>query len=122
MEPSPASTILLLRQKQDVIEVLMAKRSHKTDFASLYVFPGGKVDQDDISFGAESTVCDLNDGQLSNRINVESGGSSFWIAAVRECFEEVGVLLTHNSEDKLPNFKENKKERYIDYRNQLLRK
>ena len=52
MEPSPASTILLLRQKQDVIEVLMAKRSHKTDFASLYVFPGGKVDQDDISFGA----------------------------------------------------------------------
>ena len=122
MEPSPASTILLLRQKQDVIEVLMAKRSHKTDFASLYVFPGGKVDQDDISFGAESTVCDLNDGQLSNRINVDSGGSSFWIAAVRECFEEVGVLLTHNSEDKLPNFKENKKERYIDYRNQLLRK
>ena len=122
MEPSPASTILLLRQKQDVIEVLMAKRSHKTDFASLYVFPGGKVDQDDISFGAESKVCDLNDGQLSNRINVESGGSSFWIAAVRECFEEVGVLLTHNSEDKLPNFNKNEKERFSDYRNQLLRK
>ena len=80
------------------------------------------INQDDISFGAESTVCDLNDVQLSNRINVKSGGSSFWIAAVRECFEEVGVLLTHNSEDKLPNFNKNEKERFIHYRNQLLRR
>ena len=40
----PAATVLLLRQNNNVMEVLLVERSSNTAFGDLYVFPGGKVD------------------------------------------------------------------------------
>jgi 8-oxo-dGTP pyrophosphatase MutT (NUDIX family) len=64
----PAATVMLLRESIDVgVEVFMMRRTTKAAFAGgMYVFPGGAVDAED---------------------------SSYEIAAIRECFEEAGVLL-----------------------------
>jgi 8-oxo-dGTP pyrophosphatase MutT (NUDIX family) len=67
----PAATVMLLRDTDDGIEVFMLRRTTSAAFAGgMYVFPGGKVDEPD--------------GQ---------GDPGYVIAAIRECFEEAGVLL-----------------------------
>ena len=45
---TPAATVLVLRDSKEGIEVLMVKRSKKSPFGNLYVFPGGKIDEDDL--------------------------------------------------------------------------
>jgi 8-oxo-dGTP pyrophosphatase MutT (NUDIX family) len=84
--PRMASTVLLARDGSKGIEVFMVKRHHKIDFASgAMVFPGGKVDDDD------------NDPAL--KLYSRGGDTmsaeqfSLAVAALRETFEECGVLL-----------------------------
>jgi 8-oxo-dGTP pyrophosphatase MutT (NUDIX family) len=89
-----AATVMLLRDGKGGLEVFMMKRTALAAFAgSAYVFPGGVVDLDDS--GADLAVhCDgLTDAEASQRLGLASGGLAFWVAAVRECFEEAGVLL-----------------------------
>lgn len=79
----PASTILLLRDGPAGLEVFMVVRHHQIDFASgALVFPGGKVDPGDHSDDALA----LLDGAIE-------GLEAYQIAAIREAFEECGVLL-----------------------------
>ncbi len=76
------------------IEVFMLKRTMNAAFVGgFYVFPGGVVDAEDGGTDIE-TLCDgLTDANASAQLGLESGGLAFWVAAVRECFEEAGVLL-----------------------------
>ena len=90
--PRPAATVMLLRDR-DHLEVLLLHRSSSAPFVpGAHVFPGGAVepadaaDHDDLVVGLDT---DSADGML----DVEDGGRAYWIAAVRECLEEVGVLL-----------------------------
>ena len=47
--PTPAASVLLIRDENKKIEVFMIKRSMKTNFGGVWVFPGGKIDDEDIS-------------------------------------------------------------------------
>lgn len=84
--PRAASSILLIRDGDDGLEVFMVKRHHKIDFASgAMVFPGGKVDPEDSDAEARAATVGaegLNDTQLG-----------FQVSAIREAFEETGVLI-----------------------------
>lgn len=84
-EIRPAATILLLRD-EPAFEVLMVKRHHQIDFASgALVFPGGKSHAGDHDEAwAEHTLgwADYDADQRGLRI-----------AAIREVFEEAGILL-----------------------------
>jgi len=84
----PASTILLLREGgTDPIEVFMMVRHHEIEFASgALVFPGGSVDAADQDIVAQPGLCIGSD-----RLDVET--LNFRIAAIRETFEESGILL-----------------------------
>jgi 8-oxo-dGTP pyrophosphatase MutT (NUDIX family) len=93
----PAATVMLVRNASDGspgTEVFMMRRTAKASFAAgMYVFPGGRVDGVD---GATDIApyCDgLDDAQASAKLGVDRGGLAYWVAAVRECFEEAGVLL-----------------------------
>ncbi|MFZ4720476.1 MAG: NUDIX hydrolase [Ilumatobacteraceae bacterium] len=67
----PAATVMLLRDTSDGLEVFMLRRTNAAVFAGgMYVFPGGRVDP--------------ADGE---------GDEAFVVAAIRECYEECGVLL-----------------------------
>lgn len=90
--PRPAATVLLLRDAANGPEVLMLKRSPTAAFvANAYVFPGGAVDASDTL--ALAHVTGLEDQQASARLDLPEGGLAYWVAAVRECFEESGILL-----------------------------
>jgi 8-oxo-dGTP pyrophosphatase MutT (NUDIX family) len=76
----PAATVLLVRDGASGLEVFMVVRHHKIDFASgALVFPGGAVDPGDR---------EIVEGLPSAGID-----AAFRVAALRETFEECGVLL-----------------------------
>jgi 8-oxo-dGTP pyrophosphatase MutT (NUDIX family) len=86
---------MLVRDGDDgALEVFMLRRTLDAVFASgMYVFPGGRVDDADHAEEMEA-ICDgLDDGRASTLLGVDHGGLAYWVAAVRECFEEAGVLL-----------------------------
>jgi 8-oxo-dGTP pyrophosphatase MutT (NUDIX family) len=89
VKPRPASTILLLRDSRDreEIEVFMMVRHYEIDFNSgALVFPGGSVDKGDQEIIA-------NPALYSGGQGLEAADLSFRIAAIRETFEESGILL-----------------------------
>ena len=91
-----AATIMLVRDSESAgaLEVCMLRRHLNSDFVGgAYVFPGGKVDDDDRSPAAGEVCSGRDDREASELLGVESGGLAFWIAALRECFEEAGVLV-----------------------------
>jgi 8-oxo-dGTP pyrophosphatase MutT (NUDIX family) len=88
--PRPASTILLLRDSaatKGEIEVFMMVRHYEIDFNSgALVFPGGSVDNNDQEIIARP-------GLYSGGEGLDAEALSFRIAAIRETFEESGILL-----------------------------
>lgn len=93
-EPVPAATIMLLRDAPDSPEVLMLERHASSDFLpDLYVFPGGRVDPGDHELA--DRVEGLTAAQAVERApSVDADAAlSFFVAAIRETFEEAGVLL-----------------------------
>ena len=95
----PAATVMLLRDGDAGVEVFMLRRTLSAAFAGgQFVFPGGKVDGEDHSARLEP-VCDgLDDASASERLGLDHGGLAWLVAAVRECFEEAGVLLARRSD------------------------
>jgi len=76
------------------LEVLMVRRSLHADFVGgAHVFPGGAVDPSDHGPRAERLCCGRSDADASTILGVRSGGLAYWVAAIRECFEEAGLLL-----------------------------
>src|SRR5437868_12030977 len=89
--PRPASTILLLRDATgtDEIEVFMMVRHYEIDFNSgALVFPGGSIDKGDQEIIARPELYSGGEG-------LDAASLSFRIAAIRETFEESGILLAH---------------------------
>ncbi|HEY5110163.1 MAG TPA: hypothetical protein VII96_11195 [Acidimicrobiales bacterium] len=94
-----AATVMLIRDARDdegrpAVEVCMLRRNLASEFvAGAYVFPGGSVDPEDRGDAAEELCRGLSDAEASELLGIDSGGLAFWVAALRECFEEAGVLL-----------------------------
>jgi 8-oxo-dGTP pyrophosphatase MutT (NUDIX family) len=94
----PASTVMLVRDVPSDIEVFMLQRTTNAVFASgMYVFPGGRVDDLDAAAELDELSDGLSDAEASELLRVPSGGLAYWVAAIRECFEEAGVLLARDS-------------------------
>ncbi len=84
--PRPSATVLITRDTPTGLEVFMVARDRQVDMASgAVVFPGGKLDADDRS-AAWGT---LTAPKAPDR--------AYWIAAVRETFEESGLLIANSS-------------------------
>lgn len=84
-EPRPAGTILLLRDVPEY-QVLMVRRHHQIDFASgALVFPGGKMHPGDDDPRWRDHVTGWDDVDATQR--------PLRIGAIREAFEEAGILL-----------------------------
>lgn len=102
-EPERAATIILTRQHGGgELQVYLLKRSAQSGFmAGNYVFPGGRVDPTDWAPGLWNEHVDMDlegiyrrlGGGLSDEEVIANG-----VAAIRETFEEAGVLLAYPSE------------------------
>ena len=89
VKPRSASTVLLLRDSKtrEEIEVFMMVRHYEIDFNSgALVFPGGSIDKGDQEIIAKPELYTGGEG-------LDAAELSFRIAAIRETFEESGILL-----------------------------
>ncbi len=92
----PAATVMLVRDApgDGGLEVLMVRRNLNSDFVGgAYVFPGGSVDPADGGTEAEAACEGRDDAGASALLGITSGGLAYWVAVVRETFEEAGLLL-----------------------------
>ncbi|MGD2140768.1 MAG: MBL fold metallo-hydrolase [Burkholderiales bacterium] len=100
--PRPAATLIVVRDAVHGLEVLLAKRTHLANFAGgAYVFPGGAVDAADSAAELTALASGIDDEMASKRLGIEQGGLGYWIAAIRECYEEAGLLFAHAGDGEL---------------------
>ena len=109
VEVRDAATVMLVRDAAEpvpeggALEVFMLRRNLESDFVGgAYVFPGGAVDPDDRQAHLEEVCRGRSDAEASALLGIpddpmDDGGLAFWVAAVRECFEEAGVLLAYDA-------------------------
>jgi 8-oxo-dGTP pyrophosphatase MutT (NUDIX family) len=101
MSLRPAATIVLLREMASTFELLMIRRNSKASaFADAFVFPGGVLEQDDASPATARVLTGLTEDEANRLLQLPMGGLSYWAAAVRECFEETGILFARDVQGK----------------------
>jgi glyoxylase-like metal-dependent hydrolase (beta-lactamase superfamily II)/8-oxo-dGTP pyrophosphatase MutT (NUDIX family) len=101
LEPRPAATLLLLRDGSLGPEAFLLQRTKSAAFlAGAHVFPGGALDKADRDTRVLRRVAGISDAQASERLGIDSGGLAYWVAAIRECFEEAGILLAESEEGR----------------------
>lgn len=113
----PAATLVLVRDSHEGPQVLMQQRNPKAVFVGgAWVFPGGKLDPDDNDPIWTSLVGDFDEAKATQLLGIEASTNpynldqihsheaalqhnvtalAYWIAALREAYEEAGLLLTH---------------------------
>lgn len=89
-----ATAVLVREQKQEGrLEVYMTKRPATMRFlASHYVYPGGKMDASD-----QDPRFQARSAPLTSVLNPIDLPLSYWVTAIRETFEEVGILLARDA-------------------------
>lgn len=99
--PRAAASLIVLRDGERGLEVLMLRRAEKPgdQNSGATVFPGGLLDPaDSASYG----LCDgLDDAAASALLGVPANGLNYWVAAVRECFEEAGLLFARDADGQV---------------------
>ncbi|HSE94154.1 MAG TPA: NUDIX hydrolase [Methylomirabilota bacterium] len=94
--PRPAATLVLLRDRPGGgCETLLIRRHEKSRFAAGdFVFPGGRIEPEDAPADVARWCRGLDDATAAGRLGLDAPAAlAYWIAAIREAFEEVGVLL-----------------------------
>ena len=99
--PRPAATVVLLRDAPNGLEVFLMKRHGLSDvLGGAYVFPGGKVDAAAVHL--DQPLPALHAGLNEADINERTAGA-LYVAALREVFEESGVLFAQEAGTPSPD-------------------
>lgn len=104
VEPRLASAVMLLRDipSGHGMEVFMVRRVIQSDFMpDVYVFPGGSVSKDDRAAELIEGICKSVASSAGDPDGHTSLGSGARAAAIRELFEEAGILLAYRDEKLL---------------------
>jgi 8-oxo-dGTP pyrophosphatase MutT (NUDIX family) len=121
-----AATVILIRpSKSGDWEIFLARRHQKQAFmAGAYVFPGGQLEETDNDPQLENYIktADVFDPCLLLQDSSLPGEKAlgFFIAAIRETFEEAGILLGGKTTGNFVSFHDEKVlKRFNDYRGEL---
>jgi 8-oxo-dGTP pyrophosphatase MutT (NUDIX family) len=123
--PRDAATIMVVRDSagldgRGAMQVLMLRRNaHSVWVAGAHLFPGGAVDEEDGSDATAQVCAGRGDTEASRILGIESGGRGFFVAAVRECFEEAGILLARAGGDPLSFRDPEVARRFVEHRRRL---
>ncbi|MBD3228742.1 MAG: hypothetical protein GF329_11205 [Candidatus Lokiarchaeota archaeon] len=135
IKPAPATTVMIVRNANDniTLEVLMTRRQPYLKFlGDHYVFPGGRVEKQDYSQASIKRLIGFNDLDEACRIlnlknNLDNNTRDikevrsilgYWIAGIRELFEETGILLAYDCDNKIL-IEMNRK--FNQYRSQIIK-
>jgi glyoxylase-like metal-dependent hydrolase (beta-lactamase superfamily II)/8-oxo-dGTP pyrophosphatase MutT (NUDIX family) len=118
--PRPSATLVVVRESAQGFEVLLSRRAERGDHNSgAWVFPGGLVDPGDRD--AHDCCTGLDDAAASARLGVAAGGLDYYVAAVRECFEESGLLFATDARGALVELEDDVAARLTPWRGTLHR-
>ena len=117
-----AASVILLRDgsSRGSIEILMVRRHARSDFAGdMHVFPGGGVEESDCEedmaglcagIGPEGAMSIIGDAPSPAR------ALGFFVAGIRETFEEAGILLAREASGELVSCKGKRAARFATFR------
>jgi 8-oxo-dGTP pyrophosphatase MutT (NUDIX family) len=124
--PRDAATLILMRDAARSgarLEILMLRRHSNSAFLpGAYVFPGGRVETADYAREVEGVCQGLTSGQAQSIIDGASPPEKalgFFVSAMREAFEEAGILLAYRESPDLIAINEEDKTRFSQYRKQV---
>jgi 8-oxo-dGTP pyrophosphatase MutT (NUDIX family) len=98
-EPAPSSTVVLARDVTDSPEVFLVRRREKGAFGRSHVFPGGLIEDQDRHARCDSQ---LTERMACRCLGLSVGALDYYSAAIRELFEETGVLLVRDARGRMP--------------------
>jgi len=106
VKPRKAMTLILLRDQGSIrFEVFLLKRHTQSIFmGGNFVYPGGKLDKGDADEEILAQSCGISRDQayqILGENNPENVNIAYWIAGIRELFEEAGILLAYTKKDQL---------------------
>jgi 8-oxo-dGTP pyrophosphatase MutT (NUDIX family) len=131
VEPKLAATVILLRERGSDLEsdddcefeVFMAKRHKNARFMSEHhVFPGGSLDEQDLTKESRARIIGLDTNVINNLKEICDDPSNLWIIAIRELFEEVGILIATNKAGNPIGIIEDKTKKLKKYQKKLQKK
>jgi 8-oxo-dGTP pyrophosphatase MutT (NUDIX family) len=104
--PLPAATLALLRDGDGGLEVLLLRRAAHVGFVpGAWVFPGGGVDRSDGDKPVLARLDGLEPEEAARRLGLpwsDPPAIAYWVAALREAFEETGILVARDEEGGAP--------------------
>jgi len=116
----PAATVIIARDAEPQYEILMLKRTNQAAFAGgMYVFPGGRVDDSDHADYYHAHRQGPSDDQLLQQETLGDNWCGYWIAGIRETFEEAGIMLAYNSAGKILGYDQRNSTIFDSYRHAL---
>lgn len=95
-EPRQAASLLVVRDSAGGPEIYMVRRHARSRFmANALVFVGGRVDEADRCAELLARCSGLQPGEAARRLGIDAPAAAlgYYVAALRECFEESGLLL-----------------------------
>lgn len=119
--PRDSATVILVRDGVGGLEVFMLERHLQSDFAGgAYVFPGGTIDQRDLDPSASAYLDGPDAAGAATHIDApEDRSLAFYLCAIRETFEEAGVLLARDDGGPVRFDDPAVQERFAGYRREL---
>jgi len=125
-KPRDAATLILMRDTDRArtgIEILLVRRHTKSTFMpGAYVFPGGRIEAADYTREAERICHKFSFKQAQDIIagtHPPEKALAFFVAAIRETFEEAGILLAYREIADFVAFDEDEKMRFTKYRKEV---
>ena len=120
----PAATVIIVRDVGESFEIFMLRRTSSAAFAGgMYVFPGGRVDGDDHLHAYDAIRRGPTDDQQPQQSALGTEWRGYWIAGIRETFEEAGLLLAYRANgghgELLDYPDEAVRARFDDYRHEV---
>ncbi len=125
-KPRDAATLILMRDADrggTGFEILLLRRHAKSAFMpGAYVFPGGRLEASDYTRGAERVCHGLSFSQAQDIIadtHPPEKALAFFVAAIRETFEEAGILLAYREIPDFLSLDADEKMRFAKYRKEV---
>ncbi len=96
LKPRDSATLILIDRAETVPKVLLGRRHQRHQFMpGKFVFPGGRIEPDDRQMAVSAALHERHIARLMQRLRRPSAGkaAAFALAAVRETYEETGLML-----------------------------
>ncbi|MFX1569311.1 MAG: hypothetical protein ACFFCV_13190 [Promethearchaeota archaeon] len=128
VEPKIAATVVLLRERElhsesdddCEFEIFMVKRHKNTKFmGGHHVFPGGRLEAQDMTPESRAKLLGPDKVILSTIKGVCDEPSDLWIIAIRELFEETGILIATNDKGHFIELNNDNSAKFKDYQEKL---